>query len=312
VEVFLSQNGWSYQKIWIEPEHAAYWGSSIAVANIDNDTMDEFAVGSEGLSSGKYKWPGAVYVYDFLGDVPEQIAAVVGDELGFKRGDRFGEDVAFGNVSDQGFEIVVGAPGRSNDRINDAGEVWLITFSLEGTQYDVTDSGLVTKGWASDEKIGSAVSGTGIYIVGTTSWYGTSNSDDTGFDTRAEVYENGSWTANLRPSPGPGQATGWATSGVYSGDIDDDNKPDWIIGAPNVSCGSSNSSGVVYLYLSRDIYASRIAFRPPTPDPDWAAFGWDARIITSDGGNFVIVGEPGRDDDVNYAFGRVYIYRYTP
>jgi hypothetical protein len=93
--------------------------------------------------------------------------------------------------------------------------------------------------------------------------------------------------------------------------MDNDDMPDWIIGAPNVDCGGNNSSCITYLYLSGNNY-DPIAFYPPEEDPDWNAFGWDARIITtSDGEAFLFAGEPGRNDP-DYASGRVYIYRYEP
>jgi hypothetical protein len=309
VEVFLSDgdDSLNYTSTVVPvPDGAVSWGSAIAVADIDGDGLDEFAVGARGSSTGKHKGYGKVYLYD-AEDLSEPIQTVDSTAHGdLTKADWFGEDVAFGNVDGLGdLEMVVGLAARQIGREKEAGEVWVVPKS-EGV-FNIHSAYAVISGSDSGDRIGSAVAAEGIYIVGATSWGGN--------DVRAELLKDLDEEVVLPPATDE-DTTGWATSGVASGYLGSGTEPAWLIGVPNAACGGDSSSGAAHLFMAENNY-SPLVFKPSErnePDGQWNAFGWDARIISTNdrSQSYVFIGEPGRATDGEWAVGRVYIYKFTP
>ena len=299
-----------------QPQPVNGFGSSLAVANIDNDKMDEIAIGARGGGKGKNATIGAVFIYDnpLVTTPPPQLLQklTASDEC---NSSLFGKSVAFGDVD--------GTPGLdllAGDSSCKPGGAAFVFPGVAATPPIFGTPVVLTTG-ASGDGIG-----TGITTALPTFLPPGLNKHDavvtTRFsieDRRAEVFPGiGGPKILLRPPDGTPleESQGWATTGVNAGDIDGDGFPDYLIGAPNADCGKIRGSvGTAFLFQSTSVtpFADPIVFRPTDLQDNWNAYGWSAVMLSGTVVNettwFVLIGEPGRNRGGFRSVGRVYIYR---
>ena len=256
-----------------------------------------------GVGGGKRDY-GDVFIYDSSLTLVDTVS---GSDVNSPKGGKFGKGVALGDVFgvDAMPDLIVGAPGVDgpSKKETNYGEARAFQdLSIGG--------GMFADGDAKNENLGwqAAVSGQEVFVA--TKW--------TGDDRRAEVYSSfpGSNHSVLRPGA-DSLGDGWASGGVGTGTIN--GAPAVIIGAPNANCAGEGSTGVVYLYTgwnpsgpnTPEVFVPHVEVDPN--QETWNAFGWSADLIsTSSGGEFVIIGEPGRLEGGNNHAGRVYVYQYSP
>ena len=242
-----------------EPDGASRYGMSVAVGDIIRDIdgdgiddgIDEFAVGAPGGRAKGGRNPGKVFVYAFNPDT-EEISELLPTVVAGGTNDQFGWSVALGDVSDNSGppypELIVGAPATDKSK----GAMFVFEWDDVLEQFDAGPAS-VALGTTQGDRVGVQVAAASVQgaaigdaAIAATTW-------DTGND-RAEVFlHNPAATAMFdlalvatRPSKG------WATQGVHMGDADEDGFTDVLVGAPNTSCGTRDSTGKLFFYAAQD------------------------------------------------------------
>ena len=213
-----------------------------------------------------------------------------------EKGGKFGEGVA---LLDSALGLIVGAPG-----VNLVGGGRKDTDYGKAYAYDsvFTATGAFATGQGKEEDLGWQVAAAGPEVFVATKW--------TGEDRRVEVY-SASPTRTLGPplSLPHGMGDGWASGGIFTGNVGSD--PSVLIGAPNANCAGEGSTGVAYLYIGASTTPE--VFVPPVAvdasGDTWNAFGWSADIVTAGSFDYVIIGEPGRYEAGDAHEGKVYVYQ---
>ena len=78
-----------------------------------------------------------------------------------------------------------------------------------------------------------------------------------------------------------------------------------------VTVGRCTSPGAAFVFLHNgSAQPARYTLWAPTPDPDFAGFGWS--VASVDGSRVILISEHGRDVGGIRNAGQVYIYLYNP
>ena len=249
---------------------APHVGQSVAIiGDIDGDGLLDVAVGAPAARSDAKSPTGAVYIFHgstLLGSASLDTSDADYIIYGAATDDLAGSAVAAaGDVDGDGLDdLLVGAPGHASET---GAAYLLLASSITGRSIStLADADVVLPGEAAGDLAGTALASLGdldndglddLLI-------GAPGSDDGGTDAGKAYVVLGSslaapTTLDLSGADyefigeEAGDAAGSAVS--LAGDIDQDGIPDWIIGAPEATGGTSTSeaSGAAYVVLGSSL-----------------------------------------------------------
>ncbi len=305
--VFLAQvsgTTLSYSAISLPPpgENKAGFGSSVAIGDVDGDSIGEVIVGAPDASVGSVAAAGKVFVFEFDGDsafICQQVVTRPGP-TGPKKSDYFGESLAVGDVvGGTSPDLVVGARGVDVGSASNVGKVFAFPGPLS--------SGL------SPAELTRTVKGEGLGYRSTVGDVNGDSVDDVvtvGYLKPPAVVFAGlvssGQAADFILSPQAGLDLGFGTN-VAAGDINGDGMAEVVVAAPNASdnFGACANTGVAYVYLSdTGPPSSRLLLQPA--DAAGALYGWAVAAVP--GTQVLLVGEPLRTLGTVSRAGQVYVY----
>jgi hypothetical protein len=276
-------------------EDKAGFGSSVAIGDVDGDTIGEVIVGAPDASVGSVVAAGKVFVFESDGTLQRLVT-----RPGPKKSDYFGESLAVGDVvGDSQPDLVVGARGVDVGTSRDVGKV----FVFEGP---------LSPG-ATPVELTRTVKGEGLGYRSTVGDVDGDYADDVvtvGYLKPPAVVFAGivssGQPADFVLQPQPGLDLGYGTN-IAAGDINGDGMAEVLVAAPNATdnFGACTNTGAAYVYLSSTgPLSSRLLLQPP--DAAEGLYGWAVAPVP--GTKVLLVGEPRKNlGSVNLA-GQVYVY----
>ncbi len=307
------------------------FGSSLAFGDVDNDGRDDLAIGvpGEGLS-GEDGAGGVLLLFGEPGSlslsgeqwIHQNVAGMPGDN---EEDDRFGEAVAFGDITGDGFDdLVVGIPGEDKSSGADAGSIAVIPGSSSGV--DLAGSQRITQDSTGFKGVSEPGDRYGFSLA-----VGNFNDDSfadlaVGVPGESIVSADGSGSVNVlhgsaqgvspdgdlvihQDSIGIGGAAEVGDSFGYSlaaADFNRDGRIDLVAGIPGEDvAGKANVGGIVVIYSSSTGLATTDSQRfgqatPGVPggDAPYDLFGFSVAVGDMDGNGIgdVAVGAPGEDE----------------
>jgi hypothetical protein len=271
-----------------------YWGMAVAMGDLDNDGVDEIAIGAH-PAKGEKNLPG-VYLYKFTAGAPTYVRKI--EEPSGILSTHFGDSISIGNVDgNPGNELIVGAmAANSNTGIvyvfpYPAQQSTFFSLSGPGSNFGLeVDAGDVTGDSLPDLVI--ANSSQAFFYPG-------------------PVHSGQSYTDQLLPAPGldenwekrDGDVGFIFTTGAIA------------VGAPaastSQSCVSSNAGvGAVHLFTG-PFAASQFpsyVFQPPDLVGS-TEFQFGVGVGMASGYPLLVIGEHYRDVGTTFGAGQVYVYR---
>ena len=274
-----------------------FFGSSVAnVGDVDGDGHDDFAVGAQYHSTSAVD-AGRVWVYSGVG------AAVIRTFDGEAGGDRFGYAVAgAGDVDGDGRDdLVVGTPFHDGAGGTDSGRVYVFDV-MTGTIHWTRDGDSV------ECLFGSDVDGVG-------------DADDDGL---SDVVIGARWSDDFLPNAGQalvvsgmdgsdiatfcgengGDQLGFSVAGID--DIDQDGRPDVVLGALQNDHGGIANVGRAYVYSTGTNQLLHV-FTGTVPQERLGADVCDAGDVDGDGIGDIGVTGPLHSSTISEA-GRAYVF----
>ena len=318
--------------------------SMAGIGDVDDDGVDDIAVGVPFNDDGEGNNQGAVFILFMRpgGTVRahQKISATAGNgsilssnplEDWLDPGDEFGRSVAGpGDLNGDGIpDLLVGAPG------DDEGKVHILTLNREGKfwrlgRIDDFDLGRVLNG---GDRFGESIAvipdadgdGTPDLAVGAPLNAGSDRgaiyllslkyegASDTG-GTRVTSYtkisdSSGGLSANLSGSDAFGRSI------ASLGDLNGDGEPDLAVGASGDDAGAGNNKGAAYILLMNSdrtvgttikITENQNGFTGDTDEGDRFGYAMAALDLDDDGRRELVVGSP-EDDDGSSNRGAAYI-----
>lgn len=215
----------------------------VGAGDVDGDGKADFIVGAPD-DPNFHTRPGSAYVYS--GEDGSLLYEMNGDSTG----DQFGLSVASaGDINEDGkAEFIVGAPYADPDGLNTAGSVYV---------YSGADGSLLYRknGAIADDGLGFSVNSSGDvngdgspdFIIG--AWFASPN----GLSGAGSVFVySGSDGSLLYQKNGAAAGDGLGISVASAGDVDRDNKADFILGAPFTKVDERFQAGSAFVYSGAD------------------------------------------------------------
>jgi len=285
----------SYTAYQIAPPAGApgYWGTAVAVGDLDGDHLDEIAIGAR-PGKGQKAFP-AVYIYKFaLGTLT--YSRQIQDPTG-NLSSNFGSAIAIGNINgNAGNQLVVGAKTAGS-----TGLVYVFTYPAQQNSYFT----LTGTGTNFGQGLGIAD------VTGDTIPDLVVMSDSSAFLYPGTVFPGENYAAQFLPAAG--LANQWDHP---NGDVGELLTAGAIaVGAPGASSSQSCASsvggvGAVHLFTA-PFAASQFPnylFEPPDlVGSSQFEYGFGVGIVP--GSPFLLIGEHFRDVGTTTGAGQVYVYR---
>lgn len=302
-----------------------FFGSSVAgIGDLNRDGALDLAVGAPEHDDGR----GAVWILFLNAQGEVRLERKIADDTGGFDGDLddddgFGSAVdAIGDVNGDGItDLAVGTP-NDDDGPNNAGAVWILFMTSEGTVRDTqkisADSGGFDGDLDAEDRFGAAVAGIGdIDDNGVPDLAVGSPGNDDGGPDRGAVWilflnDEGRVRDEQRISDGTGGFGGtldnddrFGTAVAISDDQDSDGTWDLAVGAPNDDDGSEDAGAVWILVLDEDgrvnawqkISSTSGGFGGNLDAEDRFGSAVDGiGNLDDSGGDDLAVGAPGDDD----------------
>lgn len=305
------------------------FGTSVATAgDVNGDGFDDVIIGAPRFSHGGVN-TGAAFV--FRGSATGLSATASWTFVSDQANTKFGTSVATaGNVNgDRYADVIVGAPGFTNDPANQVREG--AAFVFHGS-----DTGLgATADWTVESNQEEASLGWSVATAGDV------NAD--GFEdviigvpyySNGEVNEGAAFVYHgsdsglsvVAPLPsGPAPKPAWRAesdqtgsffgiSVATAGDVDADGYAEVIAGADFYSNGQTYE-GVAFVYHGSAAGLSKTANWMGESNQEYSQFGNSvatAGDVNGDGFDDIIIGAPSYDSGENYDSGAVFLYRGGP
>jgi hypothetical protein len=246
-------------------------GVSISVngtGDVDNDTIDDFAIGAHYNDYGGISNRGQSYLVrgKNAGWADVNLANVDASFYGEAAGDRAGEHTAaIGDVNGDGFDDYLTGVSFNDAGGADAGQVYLIFGRPTGNwamHSPITDAGASYIGATAGDRCGYRLAGVGDVNNGGLPDFAIGCSGFNSFTGKVYLIfgEGGTWAMDTQLSldsshdasfigEGSGDRSGVWINGL--GNINGDLYDDFAIGAPNNDNGSGVDAGKVYIILGK-------------------------------------------------------------
>jgi len=281
-----------------DPQPAPPWGffgSPVAVGDVNGDGKGEVAVGATGQPVGGNSRQGRAYV--FSGADGSLLFTLDTPNPGPFR--LFGSSLAVGDVNGDGeADIAVGAYGERRTYVfSGVDQLLLFTLNAPDPQVGVYFGWSVAVGDVNGD-------GKGDIAVGD---YGESANGNS-YQGRAYVFSgaDGSLLRTLdTPNPQANAEFGYS---LAVGDVNGDGKGDIVVGADGETVGGNTRQGRAYLFSGA---SGSVRFTLDTPNPQaYAYFGWSVAVgdVDGDGKGDITVGAPLEDVGGNDQQGRAYVF----
>ncbi|MFQ5492386.1 MAG: hypothetical protein ACE5GE_16875 [Phycisphaerae bacterium] len=269
-------------------EEAGFFGSNVAVGDVDGDGSDDLVVGLKGLDRGQALDAGAVYIFFGVAEMHGVIdLADHWPDLVLWGADRqrAGSAMVIGDANGDGqLDLLIGAPTASPDDRYRAGVAYLVLGPLDAAQSEVDLSAIadvVVWGPAANARAGDAVAlwdlgGDGLAEV-------LINASGADVDGRIKAGLLAVWNGRpLFEEPVldlAGDEPDWAvwgddpyTRGAWflsgTGDVDNDSRPDLLLGITDTQPEGRNGAGTVYgLFNPVPIQPTPMPSLTPSPSP---------------------------------------------
>lgn len=289
-----------------------YFGSSVALGDLDGDGRDELAVDASGQGIHGSKVPGTVVVYRYEGgDFVRKL--VVRDPLPNRQQNSGFKSLAIGDVSgDSSGDLIVGQRNGTVDGIAGAGRVFVFPGPVLSPSFNpnsyvaLTLPGVTGLGFA--VAVGN-VDGAGMTDV-------VASATDTSGEGLVAVF-SGPVSAGQAPTyrllPLPGLSLYWASKGWDVADVGPpDGRADVLVGAPGASQSCNTKVGIGYLFQSDPGWTmaggnqATAVFQPAVLEPNNMDFGFAMAGIP--GYPFILITRPGSTPPG----GQVFVYKRQP
>jgi hypothetical protein len=289
------------------PQVNAYFGNSLTVGDINDDSKADIAVGAYGEDVGGNTDQGRAYV--FSGADGSLLRTL--DTPHPQEEDRFGEAMAAGDVNGDGKEdVAVGAPredvggkaaqGRAYVFSGATGSL-LFTLDTPNPQAGAEFGYSVAVGDVNGDGKGDIAVGAFAEDVDTSADQG-----------RAYVFSGatGSLLFTL-DTPNP-QAQPYFGLGLAVGDVNGDGKAEVAVGAPYEDVDANEDQGRAYVFSGADgslLFTLDIPLDIPNPQA-WSEFGYSLAVgeVNGDGRGEIAVGAAGETVGGNEQAGRAYVF----
>ena len=274
-------------------------GGSVGLqGDVNSDGKSDFIIGAPEADFGGNQDAGSVFVYSGAN------GSLLYQKNGGANGDRLGGSVGImGDATLDGFaEFIVGAP---------VGKQGVVSVGLAYVYSGQTGNLLYQRnGLSGGGQFGSSVSGAGDvngdgrddFIVG--AFLANPGGTDTAGSAFVYSGTDGSLLFQKKGSPA-GDRLGYSVDGV--GDVNEDGKADFIIGAPFAWPGGLEAAGTAYVFSGDD---GSILYQK-NGNADTTLLGWavaSASDVNGDGSPDFIVGAPLTSPGGTYRAGSAYVY----
>jgi len=250
------------------------FGSALAAGDFDGDGRDDLAIGVPGEDEGQKRDIGAVVVVEGgpSGLNPSNSSLISQNTSGFKgvgeQGDAYGSALAAGDIDgDNRDDLVIGAPGESISGNGGSGEIGVVFGSPSGLtangdqRFHQNSAGVMGRA-EPDDRFGSALAvadfdndGFGDVAIGVPG-AGASGAEGAGRVAVLFGAGNGlvaagdrSFSQRTKGIAGSSERHDLFASSLATGDFDNDNRFDLVIGVPGEDGGSkADVGGLVGLY----------------------------------------------------------------
>ncbi|MGB6836627.1 MAG: flexitail domain-containing putative surface protein [Dehalococcoidia bacterium] len=284
------------------PQPWAYFGSSLAVGDVDGDGNGDIAVGAL-YEDAPFYAQGRAYVFSgadgsplFTLNTPNPQAYAY-----------FGESVAVGDVNGDGNgDIAVGASDEDVGAMVGQGRAYVFSGTDGSLLYTLTTTDPQWGAWFGHSVAVGDVDGDGkadIAAGAPLEWVGPNDHQG-----RAYVFSgaDGSLLFTLdTPNPQEWLSFGWS---VALGDVDGDGKADIAVGADNQDVGTTPNQGRAYVFSGAD-GSLLLTLDTPNPQED-PEFGRSVAVgdVDGDGSGDIVVGAHQEDVGGNPDEGRAYVF----
>lgn len=278
------------------------FGLKLFVSDIDNDGIDDLAVGAPMAVNPDTKKSGAVYIFSGnktgLSRVKSQ--SLYGDE----NGERFGSSIAFGDLNgDARGDLAVGAYLLGEEGFSQYGRVYI--FKNNGNIFSKKDAyinGEYEKGWFGFEISIYDYDGDGVMDLLASYFPYMGN----GYDSKVVAFSGGRNFFKDRKSinvleGGIGEAV--IGSQILGASLDNDSLSDLIVGAPGIGSPISYEAGQVHIKYKNGNYSFITGENPD----DWFGYSFDVLDFNKDGYKDIVIGARYADVDDGVNNGKVYI-----
>ena len=290
------------------------FSSSIAtIGDIDGDGIPDYVVGASQQSRSENLKQGCAFVFSgqngrllFTIDLPQPRQGAGSSETPYN-GASFGWAVAAaGDVNSDGTsDLLIGAfnQGSSGNQVG-SGEAYLFngkTGALLSTLQAPQQQPGASFGWAVASLGDLNKDSVPELVVGAIGQEGGGRVFIFSGKDRSLLH------MLAPPSPQSNGAFGWSIAPI--GDLDGDNAPDVLVGAPYAAVGTNRVQGQAYAFSSR---TGKLLYTIDDPAPHaGATFGWHVAAggdFNGDGVPDVLVGAPYKDVSTNRSEGEAFVF----
>ena len=232
-------------------QKGARFGYSLAgVGDVTGDGVPDFLVGTPWQKVTNKLYQGKAYVFSGTGE--NQPALTLNNPDESQAVAYFGQAVAgVGDVNGDGVpDLLVGAPFQDVDGYSDQGRVFVFSGS-DGILLKTLDNPTPQAG----AYFGQAVAGAGYVNDDTVPDFlvGAPFQDVEGNSDQGQVFvfsgSDGSLLETL-DNPAPQEKAWFGSSVAMLGDVNDDDVPDFLVGAPAQDVGGNSDQGQAFIFIS--------------------------------------------------------------